>query len=86
MAQLLSQQDDFKNQESMVEAIIKKASHFCVFLPKFHYELNLIEMASLLSNCAIFSVLIIKYSTRGGVSIITERSQRPILLQQRQRH
>jgi hypothetical protein len=86
MAQLLSQQDDFKNQESMVEVIIKKASHFCVFLPKFHYELNLIEMVSLLSNCAIFSVLIIKYSTRGGVSIITGRSQRPILLQQRQWH
>jgi hypothetical protein len=66
--------------------MIKKASHLCVFLPKFHCELNLIVMVSLLSNCAIFSMLIIKYSTGGDVSIITRRSQRLILLQQRQQH
>ena len=86
MAQYLLQQDDFKDQKFMVEAMIKKASHLCVFLPKFHYELNPIVMVSLLSNCAIFSVLIIKYSTGDDVSIITRRSQRPILLQQRQWH
>ena len=44
MARLLSQQDDFKHQESMLETLIKKAGHECIFLPKFHCELNPIEM------------------------------------------
>ena len=44
MARLLSQQDDFKNQESMLETLIKKAGHKCLFLLKFHCELNPIEM------------------------------------------
>lgn len=44
MARLLSQQDDFKNQPSMIETLIKTAGHECIFLPKFHCELNPIEM------------------------------------------
>ncbi|KAF8585146.1 hypothetical protein K439DRAFT_1344160, partial [Ramaria rubella] len=44
MARLLSQQDDFVNQISMLETIIKEAGHECIFLPKFHFELNPIEM------------------------------------------
>ncbi|KAF8590727.1 hypothetical protein K439DRAFT_1611845 [Ramaria rubella] len=44
MACLLSQQDDFINQISMLETIIKEAGHECIFLPKFHCELNPIEM------------------------------------------
>ena len=46
MARLLSKQDDFANQESMLEILIKKAGHECIFLPKFHCELNPIEMVS----------------------------------------
>jgi hypothetical protein len=46
MARLLSQQDDFKNQESMLEELIQGAGHYCIFLPKFHCELNPIEMVS----------------------------------------
>jgi hypothetical protein len=46
MARLLSQQDDFKNQISMLEALIQDAGHLCIFLPKFHCELNPIEMVS----------------------------------------
>ena len=46
MAQLLSQQEDFTNQESMLETFIKAAGHECLFLPKFHCELNPIEMVS----------------------------------------
>ena len=49
MAHLLSKQDDFINQESMFETLIKKAGHNCIFLPKFHCELNPIEMV-----CYIF--------------------------------
>ena len=44
MARLLSHQDDFANQISMLEACIMKAGHLCIFLPKFHCELNPIEM------------------------------------------
>jgi hypothetical protein len=44
MAQLLSKQDDFRNQISLLEQNIRMCNHICVFLPKFHCELNLIEM------------------------------------------
>ncbi len=46
MACLLSKQDDFANQVSMLETVIKEAGHECIFLPKFHCELNPIEMVS----------------------------------------
>ncbi|KAF9510740.1 hypothetical protein BS47DRAFT_1487299 [Hydnum rufescens UP504] len=44
MACLLSRQDDFVNQISMLEAAIINRGHLCLFLPKFHCELNPIEM------------------------------------------
>jgi hypothetical protein len=46
MARVLSQQDDFANQISMLETVIDEAGHLCMFLPKFHCELNPIEMVS----------------------------------------
>ena len=48
MMQLLSKQDNFAKQESMIEAFIKEVDHYCIFLLKFHCELNLIEMMCLL--------------------------------------
>src|SRR5713226_7785450 len=45
MARVLSKQDDFCLQESLLEQKIKSRGHLCVFLPKFHCELNPIEMA-----------------------------------------
>lgn len=44
MARLLSKQEDFINQPSMLETMITNAGHYCIFLPKFHCELNPIEM------------------------------------------
>jgi len=44
LARLLSQQNDFKNQPSMLETFIKGQGHEYIFLLKFHYELNSIEM------------------------------------------
>lgn len=44
MARLLSQQEDFLNQPSMLETVIHATGHECIFLLKFHYELNPIEM------------------------------------------
>jgi hypothetical protein len=50
MARVLSQQEDFVNQTSMLEQVITEAGHLCMFLPKFHCELNPIEMVSLFCN------------------------------------
>jgi len=44
MACLLSKQDDFCNQVSLLEQKIKARGHHCIFLPKFYCELNPIEM------------------------------------------
>ncbi|EDR02992.1 uncharacterized protein LACBIDRAFT_307799 [Laccaria bicolor S238N-H82] len=44
MAHLLSKQEDFANHISVLETVIWEASHECIFLPKFHCELNPIEM------------------------------------------
>jgi hypothetical protein len=46
MARLLSKEEDFINQPSQLETLISGAGHICIFLPKFHCELNPIEMVS----------------------------------------
>ncbi|KIJ99515.1 hypothetical protein K443DRAFT_8330 [Laccaria amethystina LaAM-08-1] len=40
----LSKQEDFTNQISVLKTVIREAGHECIFLPKFHCELNPIEM------------------------------------------
>lgn len=40
---LLELQPDFKEQCSLVQEVIEEAGHLCIFLPKFHCELNFIE-------------------------------------------
>jgi hypothetical protein len=47
MARLLSKQDDFRLQISLLEQKIHACRHICVFLLKFHCELNPIEMVCL---------------------------------------
>jgi transposase len=41
--QILELQPDFKEQRSLVWEVIEAAEHLCIFLPKFHCELNFIE-------------------------------------------
>ena len=41
--QILELQPDFKEQKSLVQEVIEAAGHLCIFLPKFHCELNYIE-------------------------------------------
>jgi hypothetical protein len=41
--QLLDAQLDFQEQRSLVQEVIEAAGHLCIFLPKFHCELNFIE-------------------------------------------
>ena len=40
---ILEMQDDFRQQKSLVQEVIESAGHLCIFLPKFHCELNFIE-------------------------------------------
>lgn len=40
---ILSLQPDFVAQKSLVQEVIEAAGHLCIFLPKFHCELNFIE-------------------------------------------
>ncbi|KAL1689946.1 hypothetical protein GGG16DRAFT_35084, partial [Schizophyllum commune] len=40
---IMESQPDFKEQRSLVQEIIEAAGHLCVFLPKYHCELNFIE-------------------------------------------
>lgn len=41
--QILNNQPDFKAQKSLVQEVVESAGHLCIFLPKFHCELNFIE-------------------------------------------
>lgn len=40
---ILDLQPDFLAQKSLVQETIEAAGHLCIFLPKFHCELNFIE-------------------------------------------
>ncbi|KAF9016275.1 hypothetical protein BDZ89DRAFT_920736, partial [Hymenopellis radicata] len=44
MQRLLSQQPDFKKEKPLLQVLIERRGHKCLFLPKFHCELNPIEM------------------------------------------
>lgn len=44
MQRVLSLQADFLAEKPLLQLIIEKAGHKCLFLPKFHCELNPIEM------------------------------------------
>jgi transposase len=41
---ILSQQSDFLTERPLLQTIIEDAGHICLFLPKFHCELNPIEL------------------------------------------
>jgi hypothetical protein len=40
---ILDLQPDFIEQKSLIREVIENAGHLCIFLPKFHCELNFIE-------------------------------------------
>jgi hypothetical protein len=44
MHRILVLQDDFRSEKPLVQSIIEDAGHVCLFLPRFHCELNPIEM------------------------------------------
>jgi hypothetical protein len=44
MRKVLSEQADFRDEKPLLQIIIERAGHKCYFLPKFHCEINPIEM------------------------------------------
>ena len=44
MQRALSLEKDFADEKPLLQLVIEKAGHKCLFLPKFHCELNPIEM------------------------------------------
>jgi|SRR5882762_5203494 hypothetical protein len=44
MQQVLSLQPDFKQEKPLLQLVIEKAGHKCLFLPKFYCKLNSIKM------------------------------------------
>jgi hypothetical protein len=43
-SQIMACQSDFLAERSLLQTIIEEAGHVCLFLPKFHCELNPIEL------------------------------------------
>jgi hypothetical protein len=41
---VISLQEDFANEKPLLQHYLEGQGHVCMFLPKFHCELNLIEM------------------------------------------
>ena len=44
MHRVLALQEDFQSEKPLMQSIIEDAGHICIFLPRFHCELNPIEM------------------------------------------
>jgi hypothetical protein len=44
MKKMIANQQDFRSERPLIQLIIEEAGHKCWFLPKFHCELNPIEM------------------------------------------
>ena len=44
MHRVLALQEDFQNEKPLIQTVIEDAGHVCLFLPRFHCELNAIEM------------------------------------------
>jgi hypothetical protein len=57
LARILSKHDDFRLQKSQVEEKITERGHLCIFLPKFHCELNPIEMVCFYFILLLFGTL-----------------------------
>jgi len=55
----LSQQQDFLDEKPLIQTYIEEQGHICMFLPKFHCELDPIEMYwgwDKHSECLLFSL------------------------------
>ena len=55
MQHVLSLQPDFQCEKPLLQLLIEKAGHKCLFLLKFHCKLNPIEMVWGQAKCCMFS-------------------------------
>jgi len=44
MYQVLTLQEDFRTEKPLIQSVIESAGHICLFLLRFHCELNVIEI------------------------------------------
>jgi|ERR1044071_1837306 hypothetical protein len=44
MEKCLSAEADFRDEKPLLQLVVEEAGHLCILLPKFHCELNPIEM------------------------------------------
>jgi transposase len=58
-SRILELQPDFKEQKSLVQEVIEAVGHLCIFLPKFHCELNFIEFFWGVVRRSIFAIIVI---------------------------
>ena len=56
MHRVLSLQTDFANEKPMLQHYLEGRGHICIFLPKFHCELNAIEMLWGYAKYRVFSL------------------------------
>ena len=61
LARILSLHKDFQDQKPRIQQTIEDAGHLCIFLPKFHCELNPIEMVGLVSRSLCYSLTALQY-------------------------
>ena len=58
MHQVLTLQEDFANKTPMIQKYVESRGHICLFYPKFHCELNPMEMVwGFAKYCALFTLL-----------------------------
>ncbi|KAG0144232.1 hypothetical protein CROQUDRAFT_47629, partial [Cronartium quercuum f. sp. fusiforme G11] len=43
-SKILGSQSDFASEKPLLQMVIEEVGHICLFLPKFHCELNPIEI------------------------------------------
>ena len=71
-SKILSLQSDFVSERPLLQMVIEEAGHICLFLPKFHCELNPIELFGCISRTVSFVLIIyLRYQANTFLAICT---------------
>jgi len=57
MEHVLSLQKDFQTEKPLIQSLIKDAGHVCLFLPKFHCELNQLRCSGAMESIVCTHIL-----------------------------
>ena len=80
MHRVLSSQEDFRTERPLIQTLIEDAGHICVFLPRFHCELNPIEMLwgyGKYRACLSLACMLVLYLTFQGIATWPMADSRP---------